>query len=71
MVQMTIVIVIIITIIRIMLNVMVKCPVFQIECFNSSKTEIRFPVNLGITGHVATTGEVMMQMIMTINNLCE
>ena len=26
--------------------------------FNSSKTEIRFPVNLGITGHVATTGEV-------------
>ena len=27
--------------------------------FNSSKTEIRFPVNLGITGHVATTGEVL------------
>ena len=26
--------------------------------FNSSKTEVRFPVNIGITGHVATTGEV-------------
>ena len=25
----------------------------------SSKTEVRFPVNIGITGHVATTGEVM------------
>ena len=26
----------------------------------SSKTEIRFPVNIGITGHVATTGEVIL-----------
>ena len=24
----------------------------------SSKTEVRFPINIGITGHVATTGEV-------------
>ena len=26
--------------------------------FTSSNTEVKFPVNIGITGHVATTGEV-------------
>jgi len=31
--------------------------------FNSSKTEVRFPVNIGITGHVATTGEVHLRNI--------
>ena len=29
----------------------------------SSRAEVRFPVNIGITGHVATTGQVMLAFV--------